>query len=65
MNKARVEALSDGVFAIAMTLLVIEVHVPHIEDGGYSWIAMWNALSRLMPMIASYIISFTVISMVA
>ncbi len=63
MNKARVEALSDGVFAIAMTLLVIEVHVPHIQDGGYSWIAMWNALSSLMPMIASYVISFTVLAM--
>ena len=27
-NKARVEALSDGVFTIAMTLLVLEIKVP-------------------------------------
>ena len=63
MNKIRVEALSDGVFAIAMTLLVIEVHVPHIADGAYSAIGLWSALGTLFPMFASYVVSFTVIAM--
>ena len=63
MNKTRVEAISDGVFAIAMTLLVIEIHVPHVADGAYSWIGLWSGLTELLPMIASYVVSFTVISM--
>ena len=63
MNKARIEALSDGVFAIAMTLLVIEIHVPVVPDGAYSMIGLWNALMHLLPSIASYVVSFTVIAM--
>ncbi len=63
MNKMRIETLSDGVFSIAMTLLIIEVHVPTVPDGAYSMIGLWNGLLHLVPQIASYVVSFTVIAM--
>ncbi len=63
MNKTRIEALSDGVFAIAMTLLVIEIHVPVVADGAYSILSLWSALLHLLPSLASYIISFSILAM--
>jgi len=33
LSKTRIEALSDGVFAIAMTLLILEVKIPFLESG--------------------------------
>lgn len=63
MNKARIEALSDGVFAIAMTLLVIEIHVPIVPDGAYSMLGLWNGLMHIIPSVASYVVSFTVLAM--
>ena len=63
MNKLRLEAMSDGVFAIAMTLLVFQVHIPTIPDGAYSVLGLWNALIDILPLISSYVVSFTVIAM--
>lgn len=63
MNKARIEALSDGVFAIAMTLLVIEIHVPLLESGVNSINGLWSALLHLLPSIASYVVSFSILAM--
>lgn len=31
MSKSRLEALADGIFAIVLTLLVIEIKVPHLD----------------------------------
>jgi uncharacterized membrane protein len=59
-SNARLEALSDGVFAIAMTLLVIEVRAPDPESIG-SAADLWGALRQAMPTIAAFLLSFTVI----
>lgn len=55
MNKARVEAFSDGVFAFAITLLVVTIAQP--ED--YRHLA--HDLAHRWPSLAAYIVSFAVI----
>ena len=53
----RVEAFSDGVFAIAMTLLVLELHVPKTEDitrvGGLA-----VAILQMWPSFVSFVLGF-------
>lgn len=50
MTKNRLEAFSDGVIAIIITIMVLELKVPH----GYSW----HDLGHLWPVFLSYIVSF-------
>ena len=63
MNKERLEALSDGVFAIVMTLSVFSIHIPAVPDGAYSTLGLWNALGALFPLIVSYVVSFTILAL--
>ena len=53
MNKNRLEAFSDGVLAIIITIMVLEIRVPHGSD--------WSVLQPLLPTLVSYILSFTFI----
>ncbi len=55
--KTRVEAFSDGVFAIAITLLVIEIRPPELAPGG----TLASALAHRWPSYVAYVISFLVI----
>jgi uncharacterized membrane protein len=56
----RVEAFSDGVFAIAMTLLILEIKVPHPPshdaDTGKWWLL--GALAELWPSFVAFVLSF-------
>ncbi|HEV2201518.1 MAG TPA: TMEM175 family protein [Bryobacteraceae bacterium] len=54
---ARLEAFSDGVFAIAITLLVLEIKVPHF-DGPASSSALAAALLRQWPSYLALVTSF-------
>jgi uncharacterized membrane protein len=50
MSKGRMEAFSDGVLAIIITIMVLELKIPHHDD--------LDALTSLLPVILSYILSF-------
>ena len=54
----RLGALSDGVFAVAMTLLVLEIHVPALGANHPSNLDLWNALLPLWPRFLTYLLSF-------
>ncbi len=53
----RIAALSDGLFAIAMTLIVLEVHVPEAH-GIANDTALLGALVDLAPRMLTYVLSF-------
>ena len=59
-NNSRIEAFSDGVFAIALTLLVIEIKVPHIEKQN-SISEVWVSLKHLSPSFFAFLLSFGII----
>lgn len=60
MEKTRIEAFSDGVIAIIITLLVLEIKVPHLE-GEVTASAILSALAKLTPKILSWALSFFMI----
>jgi uncharacterized membrane protein len=50
MKKSRLEAFSDGVIAIIITIMVLELKIPHGAD--------WAALRPLVPVFLTYVLSF-------
>src|ERR1700757_504321 len=54
----RLEAFSDGVFAVAITLLVFELKVPPIPPGGATFAALGKALLQLWPSYFALVTSF-------
>ena len=53
----RLAALSDGIFAVAMTLLVLDIHIP-VAEGIHSELGLLHALSTLGPQCLAYVMSF-------
>jgi uncharacterized membrane protein len=60
MSPTRLEAFSDGVFAIAITLLVLDIHVPEPD----STADLADALGNQWPSYAAYIVSFLTIGII-
>ena len=56
----RLEAFSDGVFAIVVTLLIIEVHLPTLDGSGTP--AMLAALAEIAPKLVSFTVSFATVA---
>jgi uncharacterized membrane protein len=50
MGKDRLAAFSDGVIAIIITIMVLELHVPHGSD--------WSTLTAIAPSFLTYVLSF-------
>ncbi len=50
MNKTRLEAFSDGMFAIIITIMVLELKAPHGTN--------WEAIKIVLPALISYVMSF-------
>ena len=50
MRTDRLEAFSDGVIAIIITIMVLELHIPHGSD--------WATLRPLVPVFLTYVLSF-------
>ena len=53
MTKGRMEAFSDGVFAVIITIMVLELKAPHGAD--------WTALEPLLPAFLTYVLSFVLL----
>src|SRR5258706_15558495 len=53
MTKGRLEAFSDGVIAVIITIMVLELKVPHD--------ASWSALAPVAPVFLTYVLSFVFI----
>ena len=56
METGRLETFSDGVIAIAITLLVLELPIPEVDEDGF-----WRAFLHLWPSLIAYTISFLTI----
>lgn len=54
MTKGRLEAFSDGVIAIIITIMVLELKVPHSAE--------WSALHELIAVFMSYVLSFVYVA---
>ena len=61
MPKNRIEAFSDAVMAIIMTLLVLDLHAP--ELGAHAtWYEYLQAMTPLVPQFVSFALSFTIVA---
>jgi uncharacterized membrane protein len=58
-DPSRVLALSDGVFAIIITLLVLDIHLPQLTKGQ----SLGAALREIRPSLVAFVISFVVAGM--
>jgi uncharacterized membrane protein len=60
ISKSRIESLTDGVFAIVMTLLVLEIAVPQLSHSEVA-VELTKELLELWPVLLSYATSFIIL----
>lgn len=60
MKSARLEQLSDGIFAIVMTIIVFELKVPELPTNAGN-VDVWQSLVVMTPLFLSYMLSFAML----
>ena len=60
LSTHRIEAFSDGVFAIVMTLLVFDLKVPQVQEGLIE-IELLHHLVAMWPQLLSFVLSFVIV----
>jgi uncharacterized membrane protein len=58
LNKQRLEAFSDGVFAIVITLLILDIRIPVVPPTD-----LGPALVKILPQVLTYILSFFIVGL--
>ncbi len=61
LNKNRIEAFSDGVIAIIITVMVFDLKIPELASD-FSDADVWAALRGLFPKLAAYTLSYVVLA---
>ncbi len=61
MNKSRIEAFSDGVIAIIITVMVFDLKLPELAEG-FTDQDVWHAFLGLLPKLGAYCMSFVVLA---
>ncbi len=61
MNHTRLDQLSDGIFAIVMTILVFQIKLPVEIFGSIANSALWTEIEKLLPLLFSYVLSFALL----
>jgi uncharacterized membrane protein len=57
LSKERIVAFSDGVIAIIITLMILDIHFPKIPEG-LSGNEIWMELAKMTPSLIAYMVSF-------
>src|SRR3989344_7256968 len=60
MNHTRLDQLSDGIFAIVMTILVFQIELPELW-GPVTNLGLWLEVEKLLPLALSYVLSFALL----
>jgi uncharacterized membrane protein len=63
LNKSRLESLSDGLFAIVLTLIVFDINIPTIATSMHTDTALVALLVTLVPAFTEFVMSFMVLAM--
>ncbi len=63
MNHSRLDQLSDGIFAIVMTILVFEIKIPTYvsQFGTISNTELWSEIEYLLPSFLTYLLTFSLL----